>query len=124
MRLVFPPEFLHTRPLDERALYRGILLALLYRLGLEDFPQFYVEETLDQIEQVTAHQFMTRRKASAYLDVSLRTLDRWVQEAGLPSEWRTITPGKKPQRLFLLSDTLEWQLRQLAGLQHGKEDQR
>ena len=72
------------------------------------------EAFVRRIENANLHRILTRKKAAHFLGISLRTLDRWVKEEGLPSEWRQVSPGKKPQRIFFLASTLEWQMSHLA----------
>lgn len=56
---------------------------------------------------------MNRKQAAKFLGVSVRTLDRWVKYDGLPSDFRQIQKNRRPQRIFLLADTLDWQLRRI-----------
>lgn len=97
--------------------------------------QDYVEDILDdvmnqsikgQLSNVGRHAFarkiahaafdlvMNRKQAAKFLGVSVRTLDRWVKFDGLPSDFRQIQKNRRPQRIFLLADTLDWQLRRIS----------
>lgn len=65
------------------------------------------------LSQAAFHLIMNRKQVAKFLGVSVRTLDRWVSEDGLPSTFRRIQKNRRPQRIFLLADTLDWQLKRI-----------
>lgn len=72
----------------------------------------YTKKILDLVNL----QVMTRKETAAFLGISVRTLDRFVKEEGLPHELRQLQRGKRPQRVFVLGDVLKWQHNRFIGL--------
>jgi len=66
-----------------------------------------------KIASTAFNMVMNRKQAAKFLGVSVRTLDRWVKHDGLPSDFRQIQKNRRPQRIFLLADTLDWQLQRV-----------
>ena len=96
----------------------GIILHLLREIARLAYDGNFTEGLADRyaqrIDALNFQRIMNRREAAAFLGISLRTLDRWVRDDGLPSRFRQVSPGKRSQRIFLLGDTLEWMERHLT----------